>query len=280
MLTVADCLRLAGQLQDVSDTPRLDIEVMLARLLMKERSWLYTWPESCLTEAQQAAFQRQLQRRKEGEPVAHIIGEREFWSLTLKVDNTTLIPRPETETLVEKALQLPLPDAAAVLDLGTGTGAIALALAAEKPDWHIVAVDAVPAAVALAQENTRRHRLQNVTVIESDWFSGLGSQRFDLIVSNPPYIDGDDPHLREGDVRFEPASALVAGENGCADLRQIVEISPNHLRSGGWLLLEHGYQQGEAVRKLLLSAGYQSVETGLDLAGCERISVGQLRPQR
>lgn len=256
-----------------SDSARLDSELLLAHVLKRDRTWLYTWSDRELTEQQQQQAQQLLQQRQQGAPVAHLLGEREFWSLPLQVNASTLIPRPDTETLVEWALQLALPDNARVLDLGTGTGAIALALASERPQWQISAVDAQADAVALAASNAKLLDL-NVTVLQSNWFAAL-SGRFDLIVSNPPYIDADDPHLQQGDVRFEPRSALVAEQRGLADLQQIIQKAPEFLSAQGWLLLEHGWQQAESVKQLLQQRGFKALQTRCDLAGQDRITGGQ-----
>ncbi|MYM63217.1 peptide chain release factor N(5)-glutamine methyltransferase [Pseudomaricurvus sp. HS19] len=271
--TIKQLLRHAQATID-SDSPRLDAEVLLAHVLQKDRTYLFTWPEKTLTEEQAEQFQALLQQRQQGLPVAHLIGQREFWGLPLAVDNSTLIPRPDTETLVEVALQLPLPDNTRALDLGTGTGAIALALASEKPSWTLLGVDRSPEAVALAQHNAAALGLGNATLRQSDWFSAVTGQNFDLIVSNPPYIDEDDPHLAEGDVRFEPQTALVAANHGLADLELIVGCAPDFLGAGGWLLLEHGYQQGGAVRELLRARGFEQVATHRDLGDQERVSLG------
>lgn len=273
MATVKENLLRATELTE-SDSPRLDLEVLLCHLLGKSRAWLYTWPEHPLEEAQQAQFDALLKRRLAGEPVAHLTGSREFWSLPLKVNRSTLIPRPDTEVLVETVLAVCPQAEAAVLDLGTGTGAIALALASEKPHWQVTAVDSMPAAVALAEENRNRLGFSNVHVLQSDWFSALDAQRFDVIVSNPPYIDTQDPHLREGDVRFEPLSALVAEEQGLADIRKIAANGRDFLADNGLLAVEHGWEQGKAVRKLFTELGYTAVETRLDYAGRERITLG------
>lgn len=206
--------------------------------------------------------------------MAYLIGQREFWSLPLQVNNSTLIPRPDTEVLVETALQLSLPPAARVLDLGTGTGAIALALKSSQPQWQVTAVDRERAAVTLAQHNANSLKLA-VAVIQSDWFAALPEQQFDLIVSNPPYIDGDDPHLQQGDVRFEPTTALVAAQQGLADLFHIIDTAPLFLAPAGWLVLEHGWQQGAAVRSQLTRQGYQQVTTVCDYANLERVTIGQ-----
>ncbi|MCW0505088.1 peptide chain release factor N(5)-glutamine methyltransferase [Aeromonas piscicola] len=265
------------------ESPRADADVLLCHLLGCRRSYLMTWPERTLDAAQQARLQDWLSRRLNGEPIAHLIGEREFWSLPLKVSPATLIPRPDTEVLVEQALaRLPprpaSPDQApcALLDLGTGTGAIALALKSERPDADVWAVDRMPEAAALARANSAALGLP-ITVRDGSWFEPLsGAPRFGMIVSNPPYIDGADPHLAEGDVRFEPRSALVADEQGLADIRRIVAGAPAHLLPGGWLLLEHGWQQGEAVRQLLLQHGYSQVETVRDYGDNERVTLGRL----
>jgi release factor glutamine methyltransferase len=265
------------------ESPRADADVLLCHLLGCRRSYLMTWPERTLDATQQARLQDWLSRRLNGEPIAHLIGEREFWSLPLKVSPATLIPRPDTEVLVEQALaRLPprpvAPDQApcALLDLGTGTGAIALALKSERPDADVWAVDRMPEAAALARANSAALGLP-ITVRDGSWFEPLsGAPRFGMIVSNPPYIDGADPHLAEGDVRFEPRSALVADEQGLADIRLIVAGAPAHLLPGGWLLLEHGWQQGEAVRQLLLQHGYSQVETVRDYGDNERVTLGRL----
>ena len=207
--------------------------------------------------------------------MAHLVGEREFWSLPLYVSAATLIPRPDTECLVEQALARLPASSCRILDLGTGTGAIALALATERPDCAITAVDVMPDAVALAQRNVERLGLTNVTVLQSSWFSALEKQTFGVIVSNPPYIDEHDPHLAQGDVRFEPLTALVAAREGLADLDHIVTTSRQHLLSGGWLLVEHGWTQGEAVRALFTQAGYAGVKTCRDYGGNERLTLGQ-----
>ena len=258
-----------------SPTPRLDAELLLAQALGKSRSYLHTWPEHEPAAAQLAGYQAALARRRAGEPVAYILGRQGFWSLELDVARHTLIPRPDTELLVETALALLPATPLQGLDLGTGTGAIALALACERPAWQMTGVDRVAAAVALAQGNGTRLQLANARFVESCWFSALAGQRFQLIVSNPPYIAAADPHLSQGDVRFEPSSALVAGVDGLDDIRLIIEQAPAHLLGGGWLLLEHGFEQAEAVRELLSRRGFTAVDSRRDLGGHQRISVGQ-----
>lgn len=259
-----------------SPTARLDCELLLAAALGKSRSYLHTWPERIVPSDAALVFSNYVQRRQQGEPVAYILGQQGFWKLDLEVAEHTLIPRPETELVVEAALQL-LPSAPArVLDLGTGTGAIALALASERSDWQVWAVDRVGEAVALAERNRQRLHLDNARVLESHWFSALSGERFDLIVSNPPYIASADPHLKAGDVRFEPASALVAGVDGLDDLRHIIGEAPAYLRSGGWLILEHGYDQAAAVRELLARHDFEQIESRDDLGGHQRITLGRL----
>lgn len=264
-----------AQLPD-SPSARLDAELLLAAALGKPRSFLRTWPERVVDREVRERFEGWLVRRRAGEPVAYILGRQGFWSLDLEVAPHTLIPRPDTELLVETALQLLPASPARVLDLGTGTGAIALALACERLSWQVSGVDRIPEAVALAERNRERLRLANVGFRQSHWFSALEGERFALIVGNPPYIPGSDPHLQQGDVRFEPKSALVAGADGLDDIRLIVAQAPRFLEPGGWLLLEHGYDQAAAVRDLLLGNGFSEVESRRDLGGHERISLGRL----
>ncbi|MFC3940037.1 peptide chain release factor N(5)-glutamine methyltransferase [Pseudomonas gingeri NCPPB 3146 = LMG 5327] len=272
MTIIASLLR-AAELPD-SPTARLDAELLLAAALGKSRSYLHTWPEKIVSSEAALAFSGFLQRRRGGEPVAYILGQQGFWKLDLEVAPHTLIPRPDTELLVEAALELLPATPATVLDLGTGSGAIALALASERPAWRVTAVDRVLEAVALAERNRQRLGLDNATVLSSHWFSALEGQRFQLIISNPPYIAAADPHLGQGDVRFEPASALVAGADGLDDLRLIIAQAPAHLEAGGWLMLEHGYDQAEAVRELLSAQGFGEVHSRTDLGGHQRISLG------
>lgn len=258
-----------------SESPRRDAEILLGHITGKARTYILAFGETVLTVEQLTALETLLSRREHGEPIAHLVGMREFWSLPLQVSPATLIPRPDTECLVEQALARLPSSSCRILDLGTGTGAIALALASERPDCLVTAVDVIPDAVALATRNAARLAIANVTILHSHWFKALEGQQFDMIVSNPPYIDGQDPHLQQGDVRFEPASALVAAENGLADLTLIVAEGRHFLTPGGFMLLEHGWQQGEAVRALFTDAGYRQVETCRDYGGNERLTVGQ-----
>ncbi|HDZ8980486.1 peptide chain release factor N(5)-glutamine methyltransferase [Aeromonas veronii] len=261
------------------ESPRADADVLLCHLLGCRRSYLMTWPERELDAAQQATLQGWLARRLNGEPIAHLVGEREFWSLPLKVSPATLIPRPDTEVLVEQALTRIPQGPCAVLDLGTGTGAIALALKSERPEVDVWAVDRMADAAALARENSAALGLP-IEVRDGSWFEPLGepdhdeTPRFAVIVSNPPYIDGADPHLEQGDVRFEPRSALVADDAGLADIRHIVAHAPAYLLPDGWLLLEHGWDQGEAVRHLLRDGGYREVATVRDYGDNDRVTLG------
>jgi release factor glutamine methyltransferase len=275
MTIIASLLRNA-ELPD-SPTARLDAELLLAAALGKPRSFLHTWPERIVSSEAAQAFDEYLQRRRTGEPVAYILGQQGFWNIDLEVATHTLIPRPETEMLVETALEL-LPGAIPhrLLDLGTGTGAIALSLAKDRAQWTVTGVDRVQEAVDLAERNRQRLHLDNARIALSHWFSAVEGQRFDLILSNPPYIADNDPHLVQGDVRFEPSSALTSGADGLDDLRLIVSQAPAHLQAGGWLLLEHGYDQGPAVRELLDRHGFEQIQTRRDLGDHERITFGRV----
>ena len=277
MMRIDQLLAHAAQID--SPTAQLDAELLLALVLDQPRSYLYTWPEKTVSEAQAASYMALLKRRQRGEPVAYLLGRQGFWTLDLAVAEHTLIPRADTELLVEAALQLADADSAlTVLDLGTGSGAVALAVASERPDWRITGVDRIESAVALAQHNQQQLALINAQFLASDWFSALTGQRYNLILSNPPYIAECDPHLQQGDLRFEPLSALVSGPDGLDDIRVIIAQAPSYLLAGGWLLLEHGFEQGSAVRELLEQAGFVEVTSQRDLAGHQRISLGRLPP--
>ncbi len=263
----------ADLLASSSESAKLDAQVLLLHILQKPRSYLFTWPEHALSDEQQSQFNVFIQRRLKGEPVAHITGLREFWSLSLEVNATTLIPRPDTETLVEQALEIALPATAKVLDLGTGTGAIALALGSEMPSWQITAVDRVSDAVALATRNQQRLAINNVHVKQSNWFSELHGEKFNLIVTNPPYIESSDIHLNQGDVRFEPLSALVADDCGMSDIKQIITQSRDYLSSNGYLLIEHGFEQGDAVRHFFEKMAFVNIKTVKDLGNNDRVTL-------
>lgn len=279
-MTIEALLARAKQqlIESGSDSPSLDAALLLCHVLQQPRSYLLTWPDKELDEPIVNAFDALLTRRSMGEPIAYIIGEREFWSLPLKVLPTTLIPRPDTERLVELALEKALINQAPILDLGTGTGAIALALASELPNHQLVGVDLRSEAVELAQTNRQRLAIDNVTFLQGSWFQPINDgMKFAVIVSNPPYIDEHDPHLVEGDVRFEPRSALVAADNGLADIKSITATARDYLIEDGWLLFEHGYQQGADVRAIFQQFGYQHIRTEVDYAGNDRVTLGQYR---
>lgn len=254
---------------------RADAELLLAHAVGRDRAWLFAHATDELDAAQAAAFAGLVARRAAGEPVAYLTGRRGFWTLDLEVGPDTLIPRPETELLVELALaRLPQDEAARVADLGTGSGAIALAIASERPLAAVIATDVSKAALAVAVRNAQRNGIDNVWFRRGDWLQALGNERFDLIASNPPYIADGDPHLGEGDLRFEPPSALSSGADGLGAIREIVRAAPAHLAPRGWLLLEHGLGQGEAVRALLREAGFVDIATECDLENRERVTLG------
>ena len=267
----------AGQLTEVSESPRLDAEVLLAAALGRPRSHLHAWPERMLEPEQADLFSAWLDRRRAGEPVAYLLGRREFWSLELEVTPDTLIPRPETELLVELALErLPANRPVKVADLGTGSGAIALALALERPLACIVATDQSPAALAVARRNAQRLNLiTQVAFRQGDWCGPLAGERFELIVTNPPYVAATDCRWQAGELRFEPPAALISGADGLDALRRIIAAAPDSLQPGGWLLLEHGYDQGEAVPALLRKRGFVEINDDQDAAGLSRSSCGR-----
>lgn len=263
------------RLASCSASPRVDVEYLLLHVLQKNRLWLRLNEREILSDGDISTLESLLKRREQGEPVAYLTGERGFWSMDLQVNASTLIPRADTELLVETALEkLARTEKNRVLDLGTGSGAIALAIKYERPLASVVAVDASAGALDVAKKNAKRLSL-DVQFLPGSWFDPVQHEKFDVIVSNPPYLAPDDVHLAEGDLRFEPVTALVADENGLADLRKISEAAPQHLWRNGWLMLEHGLTQGEAVRQLLGSCGFSHVETRCDIEGRERVTLGQ-----
>ena len=274
MPSVADCLKASSELATVSDSARLDTEILLAYVLKKDRSWLYTWPEKQIPADIHYQFLQLMSRRTMGEPIAYLTGRKGFWSLELEVNKTTLIPRPETELLVELALEKIPNTKVNVLDLGTGTGAIALAIAKERPNAKVKGVDCVSDAVELARRNAHLNNISNVEFIQSKWFENVGDEKFDLIVSNPPYIDSEDPHLLLGDIRFEPRSALISQEQGFADLRHIVKNAKIYLKRNAWLFVEHGWQQGKKMKENFSENEFSNISTAKDTEGRDRITYG------
>lgn len=265
------------RLSSVSDTAQLDAQLLLAHVLTVSTSYFYTWPEKMVGSDDITRFNDLLERRERGEPVAYLLGYQAFWSLDLEVSPCTLIPRADTERLVEAALSVvDMSRANRILDLGTGTGAIALSLASELPQSTVIGVDLIEEAVALAKRNAVRNRLTNVAFLQSSWFEALeDAEPFDLIVSNPPYIDPDDKHLSQGDVRFEPKSALVAEKQGMADIEHIIQQAPNYMAPNAYLVFEHGYDQAAAVRACLKKANFVAIESFQDLGGNDRVTIGQ-----
>jgi release factor glutamine methyltransferase len=258
-------------------TASMEVRCLLQAVLEVNHAYLISHPEYLLSDKQYAHYSTLFERRLSGEPIAYILGEREFFGLNFKVTPATLIPRPETELLVELALQqIPQQGAYRVLDMGTGSGAIALSIAHERPNADVVAVDASEAALEIARLNMQQLNLNNVKLIHSDWFAALQGERFDVIVSNPPYIAAADAHLMQGDLRFEPRTALASGADGLEDIRRICAHAKSHLNAQGWLLFEHGYNQAESVRALLQQSGFSDVFSAEDLAGTERVSGGKI----
>jgi release factor glutamine methyltransferase len=254
-----------------------DAALLLAHVLQRPRAWLLAHGDAEVPADAARRFETLLARRADGEPVAYLTGRRGFWTFELQVGPATLVPRPETERLVELALErLPAGRASAIADLGTGSGAIALALALERPQARVVATDASADALAVARATAASLGIANIEFLEGDWFAPLAGRRFDLVASNPPYIALGDPHLGMGDLRHEPASALASGRDGLDAIRTIARDAPTYLAPGGWLLLEHGWTQGEAVRALLAAAGFAGAFTAQDLEGRDRVTLGRL----
>jgi release factor glutamine methyltransferase len=259
-----------------SHEAKLEAQLLLLTALKADRAWLITHDSDALEANIHAEFQALLLRRLKGEPIAYILGYREFYGLKLLVTPDTLIPRPDTETLVEAALaKIPAHAKADILDLGTGTGAIALAVGHHRPDAQITAIDASQNALTIAQQNAQNLHIANVQFLHSDWFSAINHQRFDIILSNPPYIEENDAHLQQGDLRFEPTGALASGPDGLDDIRQIVQDCLIYLKPQGWLMLEHGFNQAQAVADLMAEHGLVDITTLKDLGGNDRVAIAK-----
>jgi release factor glutamine methyltransferase len=276
MATIKQALKQANTLQQVSESWKLDAELLLAEAIEQSREYLFTWPDQELTQPQLKKFDDYCGRRLLIEPIAYILGRQAFWDFELIVNSSVLIPRPETELLVETALEL-LDNSvtAAVLDLGTGSGAIALALAANNKRWSVTAVDSSESALGVAADNAKLLQFSNIEFVQTSWCDGLPTEHFDLIAANPPYVEAGDKHLSEGSLPFEPIAALVAEENGLADIRAIAKQSRYCLKKNSWLLIEHGFQQKLAVEKILVDTGYANIECVKDLAGLDRLTKAQ-----
>ena len=277
-MRIDNALAWAAEQLEGGESPSVDAKVMLANILGKSQTYLFTWPDKTLDADQKARFEADVAKRKRGEPVAYIIGKRDFWTLSLFTSPDTLIPRPDTEVLVEQVLNWANQQSSAPLsicDLGTGTGAIALALASELPEASVTGVDFQAGAVKLATRNAQANSIANTHFVQSDWFSALAGQTFDIIVSNPPYIEESSPYLNEGDVRFEPKTALTSGSDGLDDIKHIINNAPQYLNKGALLAFEHGFDQGAAVNALLVDAGFVDVKTVKDYGDNDRVTLGQ-----
>lgn len=278
-MKIQQALSYANSQLSQSESPSLDAELLLAHVLVKNREFLITWPETELNESEQQAFINLLEQRVSGHPIAHLLGSRAFWNFDLVVSPDVLIPRPETELLVELILERLGTNKHLVADLGTGSGAIALALASERESWQIIATDSSTAALTIAKQNAKNLKLSNIEFSQGIWAEALegceNNELFDAIVSNPPYIDENDEHLAQGDVRFEPVQALVAKDEGLKDIKLIAAQAHDRLKPGAILFMEHGYQQGEAVREILQQSKYSEIQTFKDLAGLERASLAR-----
>ncbi|MFC3095943.1 peptide chain release factor N(5)-glutamine methyltransferase [Alteromonas sediminis] len=257
-----------------------DADYLLSAVLNKPRSFLFAFDDVVLSQEQELQFKDAVERRVTGEPVAYITGVKEFWSLPLYVSPATLIPRPETELLVETVLEKVNIEKASICDLGTGTGAVALAIGHEKPNWDVVGVDRITQAVMVASQNAANLAITNVDFLQSDWFSSLTGKKFDAIVTNPPYVESDSKYLAEGDVRFEPESALCAGYDGLDDIRIIIECAGTHLNHGGWLMIEHGFDQHQNVAALLRNADFVDIAAIEDLNLYQRVTIARLRAEQ
>ncbi|MDR3478916.1 MAG: peptide chain release factor N(5)-glutamine methyltransferase [Gammaproteobacteria bacterium] len=277
--TISSALEWAiAHLMAVTDVVELEAEILLAHVLRASRTHLHAWPDRLLSESEQTHYSQFVKRRLEGEPIAYVTGKREFWSLELTVTPDTLIPRPETEILVELALsKLNDDEIKTIADLGTGSGAIALALASERPGWVVHATDRVAATLQVAKANAVRLDLAHVKFHEGSWCEALPKLSFDAIISNPPYIAEGDPQLNQQVLLTEPRAALLSGEDGLLDIRRIIQEARSYLKSGGYLLLEHGARQAEAVKSLMQQAGYVQIESYQDLAGLDRATIGQFQ---
>ena len=263
----------AAILRSVSDSPRLDAELLMGMVLRKPRSFLHAWPEQQLSEQDAARYEALLRRRFSGEPIAYMTGIREFWSMPLRVTPAVLIPRPETELLVERALQrVPADQETRVLDLGAGSGAVSLAIARERPRAQVIGVDISLAALEVARANAQLQKAGNVEFRESDWFDAVRGEKFNVVVGNPPYVAEDDAHLERGDARFEPRLALDAGENGMNCFRAILERAHNYIVRQGWLLLEHGPDQHMPLRRLMEAQHYHDITLHKDAGGRDRVT--------
>ena len=278
--TINQALATASTQLTASDTALLDVEILLAYALNVSRTHLLTWPEQEIPTAIEEQFDSLVQQRVKGEPIAYLVGTQEFWSLSFKVTPDTLIPRPETELLVEKALEIiPVNASWEIADLGTGSGAIALAVAHERPQCRVTAIDRSPAALAVAKENAERLNITNVDFDEGDWFAPLAEKKYQVILSNPPYVADQDPHLKQGDVRFEPTGALEAGPQGMNDLEILITQAGPHLLQEGCLILEHGFDQAEAVGRLFRQNAFSNIRSITDYAGQARLTMGQYTAQ-
>lgn len=265
-----------NQLHGFTDSVQADVELLLCHVLECNRTWLHTWPEKELTHEQITHFKTLINKRREHQPVAYLTGKRGFWSFELDVNESTLIPRPETELLVENALEKIPPDSTMkILDLGTGSGAIALAIAHERPHCHVTAIEQSAAALEIAINNSQSLNLKNITFIHGNWFEPVQGKRFDLIASNPPYIAEQDEHLTQGDVQHEPLTALASGKDGLNDIRHLISRASNHLNQNGWLILEHGFDQNKVIQQLFTQSGYHQIQQINDLSGHVRVSMGK-----